>query len=59
MYEHLERLADRAETARGELYEAVIDAAEGGMRKKDIHEATGLSRVTIDRIIRQHQEAGQ
>lgn len=58
-YEWLLHLADKVDRARDDLYEAVVQAVEGGMQKLVVHQATGLSRVTIDRIIRQHQEAGQ
>lgn len=48
----IDRLAIAAwslERAQIELREAVIDARQAGVSKMEIHAATGLSRVTINK----------
>lgn len=56
----LQRLAEANRRSKSDLYRAVVQAVDSGVTKVDVSEATGLSRVTIDRILRNYdQEAGQ
>jgi ElaB/YqjD/DUF883 family membrane-anchored ribosome-binding protein len=43
---------DRVEQARLRLADAIVEAARGGMRQRDLVAATGYNRESIRRILR-------